>query len=238
MTAAESFRLMMSALTDTNHDTAIVGLSRACEEDTTAILPAYHMATILAARGLHEQAITILGDLVAYNAAEDPAVRFLYARQLQLSGRIAEATAEYAEVLRRDPICEKAHLYLAQLYLTAAPPNRDAARIHAIEAARLRPATSMIPQVEFRRLLESLDTEWPTSDASDHLEEEYRSMALGELLLLHPRVTEVLESSGIMCSDCAGYREETLETAARESRCELTHVVHRLTLLVSNGIEQ
>jgi tetratricopeptide (TPR) repeat protein len=159
-------------------------------------------------------------------------VIFLFARQLHLAGDL-EAISQYQRALTLDPACEKAHLYIAQLLASGSDCNlRDAAE-HARNALRLRPTNSMVPESEFVETYQmAVGTEASVSDGICD-DSWIAGQAIGELLLLHPRVTSVLEEADITCSECAGYSNATLAVAASEVGASLTSLVYKIRMLLS-----
>jgi tetratricopeptide (TPR) repeat protein len=222
----------MDALMEPDHDSAVKKLRRAIAEDPSSVLPRFHLATILGSRGLHGQAAEILREAMMIDGSVPPGVRFLYARQLHLAGDASEAVEEYQAVLRDDPTCEKAHLYIAQILMPASE-SAEEARDHARQAAALRPVSSMVPNAEFLDTLLAAglgpeDAAYGVDDANSRLPD----LPLGDILMLHPRASEILADSGIVCGDCAGYSDIILRDAVTENRADLGSIVRRLTVLL------
>jgi tetratricopeptide (TPR) repeat protein len=230
MSASEAMRLTMAATMETNHDLAVRYLREAIDQDRESVLPRFHLATILGARGLHAQAAAVLKSVVRGSAASDPGVRFLYARQLHLAGDFG-ALEHYEAALILDPACEKAHLYLAQLLAPGDDPNAPAAAEHAAAAIRLRPDSSMVPASEFVETYEAVLGAPPGSEITSSIDRDFSSEAIGRLMLLHPGVNRVLEEAGIQCAECAGYSTSTLRAAALDVGADLSSLNAKLTMI-------
>lgn len=232
MSSSEAMRLTVAAAMETNHDLAVRYLRDAVISDPEGIIPRFQMATILGSRGLHRQAADVLRPAALGAGVSDAGVRFLFARQLHLAGDL-EAIEQYQAALILDPACEKAHLYLAQLLAPDPENNHDDVREHAQLALELRPNTSMVPAVEFVETYEMAFGAAPPlreSQPADPL----ASTELGDILLLHPHASRILEEVGISCAECAGYSSATLEEAAGQVGADLTPLISRLTMLIVN----
>jgi tetratricopeptide (TPR) repeat protein len=149
---SESYRLVHLAISDTNQDLAVGLLQRALTYDPESKLAHYHLGMIYAGRGLHCQAAGHFRHIVKCLDATDAPVWFLLARQLHLASEPEEALAAYDETIQRDPLCEKAYLYTAELLLER---GQDAGRAlsFAEAAKRIRPAACMLPEEAFDRVL-------------------------------------------------------------------------------------
>lgn len=232
MSSSEAIRLTVAATMETNHDLAVRYLRRAIDEDPDAVLPRFQLGTILGSRGLYAQAAEVLRACISGTESDDPGVIFLLARQLHLAGDL-DAINYYRRALALDPACEKAHLYIAQLLASGSDCNVHDAAEHARSALRLRPMNSMVPECEFVETYRmAVGTEVSVADP-DRDDSWFEGQAIGQLLLLHPRVSNVLEEAGITCAECAGYSSATLSAAASEVGASLSSLVQKIKMLVT-----
>src|SRR6185369_14000051 len=107
MSSSEAYRLIMLACGDTNQDIAVRQLRLALLQDPTSKLAHYHLGMILAARGLHPEAIEHFSRIVTDIDLNDAGSSFLLARQFHLNGELEIAVSQYQHTLELDPLCEK-----------------------------------------------------------------------------------------------------------------------------------
>lgn len=241
MSAGESYRLVMSAVAETNQDVAAQQLRDAIALDSGNKLAYYHLGMIYAGRGLYNAAAMQYDNILTKIDGRDPGIWFLRARQYHLAGNNERALEEYTETLRLDPLCEKAYLYIAQILIAL---RRDAARAlkNAETAFMIRRPDCMVPAAEFESTL--VATRDFASEASSLPAAvvpglpSLREVRLVGLTERGPRIVAVLERHGIGCSSCAGYAEETLDAAAREAGAELHLLERDLTIAIQEETNQ
>lgn len=237
MNAGEAYRLVMSAVTNTNQDQARLQLDEALRHDPQSKLACYHLGMIYAGRGLHDQAITWYRRIIDEIDETDPGIWFLLARQYHLHGQFDEARATYLRTFEMDPLCEKACLYVAQILLQQGSEPAQA-EWYAQKALTLRSASSMVPRVVFEEALETARQAVARSKSTSAggpgpLDSDLSRARLGDLVGLNPMVEPILAKHGIRCAGCAGYEDEPLVRAATEVDADVDLIVSEITQTLS-----
>ncbi len=238
MSVSKAYQLVVEAANLINHDKAVALLLKALELDPSSSLARFHLGMIYSSRGLHTLAIQQFDALVAVSPTNDPGIWFLLARQHHLSSNNSKAIDCYLKALELDPVCEKACLYVAQLFCKSG--EFEAAMPYAQKAIDMRPSTSMVANSEFESTL-ALCLQGCNKNENESLA-KVQTLDVGQiaratverLVAAFPNTKQTFDSFGLRCSDCHGLEELSVLEFAREHDCDENALVNALSIEIQS----
>lgn len=229
MTANKAFMLVMEAVMDTNQDKAVRKYKESLSSDPDFKLAHYHLGMIYAGRGLYRNAIEHYQKIATDIDSQDPGIRFILARQYHLDGQLDKAIEQYKKAYELDPLCEKACLYISQIYCDSRQ-NLTEALAYAEKALELRTPNSMVDEDEFlanRKRVQLLLQQVTSAEVVPKLEEleivksNLQNASISKLIAINPDLVNVFMKHGIRCVGCEGYGDESVLQAAGANGSDL-----------------
>src|SRR5258708_39131613 len=144
---SKAFMVAMEATMETNQDKAVKLCKQAGELDPNCKLAFYHLGMIYAGRGLYKQAIQQYKKITDSIDPSDPGIWFLLSRQYHLDGQFEKAIETYKKTAELDPLCDKACLYISQIYCDMKQNLPEALR-YAQKSLELRNPECMVDKDE------------------------------------------------------------------------------------------
>ena len=239
-TISEAYRMVMEVITQTNQDKAVKVCKDALKIDPDSKLAYYHLGMIYAGRGLYELAIEHYNEIALRIDPDDPGIWFLASRQYHLNGQLDKALEYYKKTFQLDPLCDKACLYISEIYCDKGENFAQAVQ-YAHKSLELRTPACMVDEDVFlanrKRAELLLKREGTPKDSVEELDvkTDLANASILKLADYNPNIIPILMKHGIRCIGCAGYEDETLREAALANNSNLEKLLNELDILLSSN---